>query len=301
MRWLRAGKAIAVGAALPVAMAGSSAAGPVVVSAQTADSQVRTDEICFTVNNRGDPVPSRVYGVRYYVGEPGPHTKVIVVVHGASVTHSFWDVRPDFSVARHLAEAGYMVVAYDRLGFGKSPYTRSRGAGYTLTLSSQRGMLHEIVTQLKQGSYRFSSNGTCSPSNGVKVGLASSSVILIGHSTGGAIVSGYPGTYHDMVAVVQTGFNNQGLPPAAAVYAATTLGPQLATGDDYAVAFPTSEDCERTLLYPPGVVPALGVLPTSQVRPHPCRGIRRLPGGGHGKPDGHRACRTDGAGAPGLG
>jgi pimeloyl-ACP methyl ester carboxylesterase len=230
---------------------------PLVLNARAADSEVHTDEVCFIVQNEGDPEPSHVYGVRYYVGEPGPRTKVVLLVHGSSVTHAFWDVRPDVSVARRLGEAGYLVVAYDRLGFGRSAYARPRGAGYPLTLSSQRGMLHEIVAQLKSGSYTFSTDGTCSASRGATVGVASPTVILIGHSAGGAIVSGYPGTYHDVAATVQVAFNNQRRSPAAALHAAQTIGPQLATGNDYAVLFPTPEDCKRTLLYMPGVLASL--------------------------------------------
>src|SRR5205823_3486887 len=135
--------------------------------------------------------------------QPGPRTKVIILVHGNSVTHAFWDVRPDHSVARRLAEAGYLVIAYDRLGYGKSPYGRPHGAGYTLTISSQRAMLHEVVGQ------------------------------------------------------VQAGFNNQGFPPDAAVYVAGVWGRQAAAGKDYWILVPTPADCERVVLYPPGVVPSL--------------------------------------------
>jgi pimeloyl-ACP methyl ester carboxylesterase len=209
------------------------------------------------VHNEGDPRPSNVYGVRYYVAQPGPRTKVIILVHGNSVTHAFWDLRPDHSVARRLAEAGYLVIAYDRLGYGKSPYGRPHGAGYTLTISSQRAMLHEVVGQVKAGRYALATEGACPDTPGPAVGLASPTVILVGHSAGGAVVSGYPGTYHDVAAMVQAGFNNQGLPPDAAVYAAGVWGRQAAAGKDYWILVPTPADCERVVLYPPGVVPSL--------------------------------------------
>lgn len=227
---------------------------------QAVGSPVRTDEVCFTVHNEGDPIAANVYGVRYFVGDPRPETKVIVLVHGHSVTHALWDLRPDFSVARNLARAGYVVIAYDRLGYGKSPYLRPRGAGYTLTWSSQRAMLHELVTQVKSGSYTFSGNGTCPTGNASPAGLASPTVIVIGHSGGGAIVSGYPGTYHDVAAAVPTAWNNQGFPPEAMAYIAGTLGPEYAKGNDYATLFPTEEGCKTALLYLPEVVPSL--LPT---------------------------------------
>lgn len=230
---------------------------PVRALADTAT--VRTDEVCFTVHNQGDPTPSSVNGVRFYVGNPTPETKVIVLVHGHSITHAFWDVAPDFSVARNLARAGYLVLAYDRLGYGKSPYQRPRGSGFTLTVSSQRAMLHEIVTQVKSGAYTFTAgDGTCD--RGRVAGLTSPTVILIGHSGGGAIVSGYPGIYHDVAAVAPVGWTNQGMSSQGAAYIATTLAPQWAAGNDYVSLFPSEEACRRALLYLPEVVPSL--LPT---------------------------------------
>ena len=109
---------------------------------------VRTDEVCFTVHNDGDPDPSAVYGVRYSTG--GPMTTAIVLVHGVSPAHEYWDLRPDFSVARNLAAAGYTVFSYDRLGWGRSHYDRPEG-GHRLTVSAAQSMLHEIVGQVKAG------------------------------------------------------------------------------------------------------------------------------------------------------
>jgi pimeloyl-ACP methyl ester carboxylesterase len=218
---------------------------------------VRTDRVCFTVHNEGDPHPSRVYGVRYYRAEPGPQTPAIILVHGNSVTHDFWDIRPDFSVARRLAEAGYLVVTYDRLGYGNSPYPRPHGSGYTLTFSSQRSMLHEIVGQVKAGGYPSAPGGKCSMADGPRVGLASPTVVIVGHSGGGAVVSGYPGRYHDVAAMVQAGYNNQRLSPEAFLYLTEVWGPQAAAGKDYWALAPTVADCERAVLYRPGVVPAL--------------------------------------------
>jgi len=77
-------------------VAGSSSATRPATGAPVVGSSVRTDEVCFAVHNEGDPVEGSVYGVRYYGEDPGPRTKVILLVHGGSVTHAFWDVRPDF-------------------------------------------------------------------------------------------------------------------------------------------------------------------------------------------------------------
>src|SRR5438067_2637992 len=173
MRWSRIlASLVCLGLA---AFAAPAVAGPSPADGGTTDSpvggsSVRTDEVCFVVHNEGDPRPGNVYGVRSYEAQPGPRTKVIILVHGNSVTHAFWDVRPDHSVARRLAEAGYLVIAYDRLGYGKSPYGRPHGAGYTLTISSQRAMLHEVVGQVKAGRYALATDdagpGTPGPAGG---------------------------------------------------------------------------------------------------------------------------------------
>jgi pimeloyl-ACP methyl ester carboxylesterase len=183
---------VALAAALGTVTGSVPPTGASVAEESVDSAAIRTDDVCFTVHNEGDPLPSRVYGVRYYRTEPGPRTPVIILVHGNSVTHSFWDVRPDldFSVTRRLAEAGYLVVAYDRLGYGNSPYRRPHGAGYTLSISSQRSMLHEIVGQVKAGNYSYATTGGCSGGTGRVVGLSSPGVVIIGHSGGGGVVSG---------------------------------------------------------------------------------------------------------------
>src|SRR5205085_2423546 len=131
------------------------------------------------------------------------------------------------------------------------------GSGYTLTLSSQRAMLHDIVGQVQAGSYRFATQDHCSADDGPAVGLVSPTVVIIGHSGGGGIVSGYPGQYHDVAAMVQAGYNNQGFSPDAALYLSRVWSAQAAAGKDYWALAPTEADCELGLLYHPGVLPSL--------------------------------------------
>lgn len=247
--------------------------GPVssTTAAVAAAPVVRTEPVCFRVDNPGDPVPSEVHGLRYHVEDPRPASKVIVLVHGNSVTRAFWEPTAGYSVARSLAVAGYQVLAYDRLGYGTSPYPRPRGAGYTLTLSAQRAMLHQIVAQVKDGSYTVAPDGRCSDGSARPTGVGTGTVVLLGHSGGGLMVSGYPGTYHDVAAVIQVGWSSQGFSPPTIPYVARTVGPQLATGNDYVNLFPTPEDCQTTVLYPPAVVPSLG--------PQLCRSTVAAPAG----------------------
>jgi pimeloyl-ACP methyl ester carboxylesterase len=84
---------------------------------ESSGSVVRTDEVCFSVHNEGDAHASPLYGIRYYADVPSTRTKTIVLVHGAGPSHHYWDLRPDFSIARNLAAAGYLAITYDRLGY----------------------------------------------------------------------------------------------------------------------------------------------------------------------------------------
>ena len=215
------------------------------------DCSVKTEAIAFVVFNPGDPLPSTLSGVRYHQGRVARKT-AIVLVHGSAFGHEIWDFDADASVARNLARAGYVVIAYDRLGVGASPYERPKGFGYALTIENHRDMLHQVVAQVKDGSYTVTrQGGDAEPAE-----APSTTVVLIGHSAGGAIVGGYAGKYGDVAAVVQASWSNSPSPATLALVASVVL-PQLATGDDYFDFFGGSaEYCREFTLYMPGMDPA---------------------------------------------
>jgi pimeloyl-ACP methyl ester carboxylesterase len=219
---------------------------------------VFTESLCFVVQNPGDPQPSDIYGVRYHLGRVTPKSDVIILVHGSATSHVVWDFAPGYSVANNLARAGYVVIAYDRLGFGQSPYLRPKGFGHLLTLRSQQEMLHQIVGQVRAGAYALSRDGKC-PSQDPHAVAASSRIILIGHSAGGAIVGGYAGRYRDVAAVVQTAWSNQGPSLDALAQLTRIVAPQLAAGQDYVYFFDNRPDCERFAFYMPGMDPDLAL------------------------------------------
>jgi pimeloyl-ACP methyl ester carboxylesterase len=207
---------------------------------------VRT--VCFRVVNPAG-TRSTLFGQRFIDGPASSSTPAIVLVHGAASSTVDWDLSPKWSVARALASAGYVVFSYDRLGFAKSAYFKVTGGGNTLTTAVQRRLLHQIVEQVGAGSYRTSAQNTCAR-RGSAVRLRSPKVIIIGHSSGGWVVAGYPGEYHDVAAMIQADI-------AASFATPSAPGGSFATDPahpDYYEFFQTRQDCERFNTYPPGVV-----------------------------------------------
>src|SRR4051812_12090041 len=103
--------------------------------------RLRIDTVCFSVHNGSDTQASTLFGRRYRLGRTTSRTPAIVLVHGVASSTANWDFLPGLSVSRSLARAGYVVIAYDRLGFARSPY---RGAGKDVTSPNQQAMLHEV-------------------------------------------------------------------------------------------------------------------------------------------------------------
>jgi pimeloyl-ACP methyl ester carboxylesterase len=213
--------------------------------------------VCFSVTNPAGG-RSTLYGLRY-TDRGARHdasTPAIVLVHGIASSTQNWDFSPTWSVARALAAAGYVVYSYDRLGYAKSSYFDHPGGGFTLTTAAHRAELHDVVQEVKNGDYTTSAGRDCSaPQRPGRVG--SPRVVIIGHSAGGWIVSGYPGTYHDVAAMVQADINASGAqpPPGTPV----PPGPPVSTTPDpdhpdYFEFFQTRQDCENFNVHPPGAV-----------------------------------------------
>lgn len=227
-------------------------------SATPANQGLSIQTVCFTVNNTGDPQPSTLYGLRYTYGQPNDSTPAIVLVHGIASSTANWDYTPGWSVARSLAKAGFVVISYDRLGFAKSQYNRPKG-GNLLLISNQRDMLHQLVGEVKTGNYSVASGNDCSsplsPSH-----LANPTVVIIGHSAGGAIVQGYPGEYHDVAAMVQANYSNQGMGAIVQQQITNVVAPALAKGEDYVPFFANRQQCLNFDIYTPGEVASVAKL-----------------------------------------
>ena len=142
--------------------------------------------------------------------------------------------------------------AIDRLGYGESRYERPPGSGLLLTPDGYIEMTHQMVTQIRAGSYT-----DCA---GKPAGRGAARVVLSGFSSGAAIVEGYATRYHDIDGIIPMSWSNQPQLSAAFQELIGVLAAQLAAGKDYGRVLPRRR---RRLLR---VLRAIPVLPTRNER-----------------------------------
>lgn len=141
-----------------------------------------------------------------------PPRTVLLLVHGASYGHAYWDWPQDpsrYSYVRAALAAGYATFNVDRLGAGQS--TRPLSAQVTLTNGAEA--LHDAITQLRSGAMG---------------GPEFSRVIWVGHSFGSIYAWIEASMYRDVDAFVLTGI--------AHTFKNSTFG---SGGDDF---YPASQD-----------------------------------------------------------
>lgn len=204
---------------------------------------VKTQTICFSAHNPGDPVAIPITGTRFF--QPSftaltPETRVVLLAHGAVETREIFDGGKagrdvDSSFARKLAKHGYMVVTIDRAGYGDSPYVRGPGAGFSLNFNSYVEMTHEIVAQLHAGTYTHATAAGCGA--GPAVGMGSQSVILGGHSIGAGEAMQYAMRYHDIDGLISLAWNNTGAASIPSGFFLNWIVPQFQQGKDYVTFF----------------------------------------------------------------
>jgi pimeloyl-ACP methyl ester carboxylesterase len=245
----------AVAAAVAIALMLAAGAGAATEPQMHFDKRMRVTSVCFPVTNpRG--TPSLLYGRRYTDGPVSARTPAIVLVHGIASSTANWDFTPTWSTARALAKAGYVVYSYDRLGYAQSPYFDVPGDGFTLTTREHRRMLHEVVDDVKNAGYGTTAGADCAgpTSHG---DLSNGTVVIVGHSAGGWVVAGYPGTYHDVAAMIQTDITGSSSPSTGSDGGSKgggfTPDPQ---HPDYFQFFQTRQNCEDFNVYAPGAVPS---------------------------------------------
>lgn len=155
-----------------------------------------------------------IVGFHYPARHAGP---LLVMIHGASDTHTVYDFAPGFRAAPELAALGLPVLALDRVGYGAS----SHPSGDTLDFAASASHLHQVIQAVRAGG----------------LGFVPQSVILVGPSAGADIAIVEAGTYHDVDGVI-LGFHTSQLQPALFQ---VDVGAWFAQGDyfDFGVAFRT--------------------------------------------------------------
>src|SRR4051812_12221300 len=240
--------------ALALAAATAPHAGPAAaaVPEMRIDPRLRVDTVCFPVTDPAG-LPRQLYGKRYTTPSATSSTPAVVLVHGIASSTANWDFTPTWSTARALASAGYVVYSYDRLGYARSSYFDVPGGGLTLTTREHRRMLHQVVEDVKTGGYSTAATDDCAAAT--PGGIRNPTVAILGHSAGGWIVAGYPGTYHDVAAMIQTSI--VGSTASSSEESEPSQGGGFtpnADHPDYFDFFHERSECESFNVYAPGAV-----------------------------------------------
>ena len=220
-------------------------------------------EVAFTVHNPGDPVPATLRGTVFYTQtfDPSQH-RAVLLLHGGTLDRRFWDGFNIPGALRFAAELAHhsdtAVFTVDRLGYGESPYDRGPGSGFRLTPDTYVETTHEMIAQIRAGSYEVLDGPAPPP--------GAAGIVLGGQSMGAAVIELYATRYQDFDGLVPFGWSNQMLvlPGASSSMFVKILNevvtPQLNAGADYIYFFPAEESnyskyCEQAVYHVPGVEP----------------------------------------------
>jgi pimeloyl-ACP methyl ester carboxylesterase len=150
--------------------------------------------------------------------QDGHHERpLLIMIHGASDTHTVFDFFPGFRAAPELAALGQPVLALDRVGYGASSHPN----GDTLTFATSAGYVHEVIQAVRGGA----------------LGFTPSAIVLLGPSAGADIAIVEAGTYHDVDGLIVCSNTSQ----LQAALFLVDVGAWFAQGDyfDFGVDFRT--------------------------------------------------------------
>jgi len=134
-----------------------------------------------------------------------------VYLHGAAVPEATWRMPvPGYDYGREQARRGHLSVTLDRLSYGSSPTPN----GLQTCFGSQADMAHQIVGQLRAGTYEADAP------------IRFSRIALAGHSAGQVIAQIAAYSFGDIDALVVGGW-----------------GDPVAKAEDFVVLVPTVATC----------------------------------------------------------
>jgi pimeloyl-ACP methyl ester carboxylesterase len=164
--------------------------------------------VAFTVKNTNTAIApctpdGATYTVRGHITGPKSLKRpgVTLYLHGLGLGEWLWNFQPvkSYSFVRGMARSRHVSVSVDRLGYGASDKPAS---GKVTCIGSQADIAHQIVGQLKAGTYAVTGGA---PRKFKRVAIA-------GHSAAGQIAITEAYSYRDLRALVIVGFSYSNLP-----------------------------------------------------------------------------------------
>lgn len=164
------------------------------------------------------------------------HPAATLYLHGLGFASWFWqfDSTPGYDYVADLAKQGQVSVTIDRLGHGQSILADGRNT----CIGAQADMAHQVVQQLKAGTYAREDGGTP---------IAFTHLALAGHSAGGEIAEVEAYSFGDIDALIVMSWADQ-VPSLLAT--STLVGSNLACAlspTGYANFGKTDEDFRRAM------------------------------------------------------
>lgn len=206
-------RCVLAAAAVPLAvLATSGAAVAAPPDAPSSNDMITQVGVSFTVHNVNRSAiecaaDGKSYTVRGHLTAPSESWSdpqaVTLLLHGLSYGEFFgnFDAVPGYNFADSQAAAGHATVTIDRLGYGDS----DKPAGKDICFGSRADIAHQIVQQLKAGSY--SVDGSASPRY--------RQVVLAGHSVGGIIAQAEAYSFGDIDGLMVLSYSDTDVSPAA--------------------------------------------------------------------------------------
>lgn len=187
-------------------------------------NQTATLPVAFTVANTNTSAlecgtDGRQYTVRGTLTAPAggidartDQKAVSLYLHGLDLGQSFWTgAYQGDSFAARQAAAGHVSVTIDRLGYD----TSDKPDGQASCMGGQADIAHQIVQQLREGSYTISNGAADAPGY--------SQVVLQGHSLGAGIAALEAASYGDVDGVVLHSYSDRILSEGAKADAAAAV------------------------------------------------------------------------------
>lgn len=141
--------------------------------------------------------PVTIYG--QYCTPIGLHPQTLqLLVHGGTYNHTYWDFpgfNGKYSYVQAATGVGYATLAVDRLGYGNS----TRPLSQDDTFDNEVNTLHAVVQAVRSGS----------------LGIHVQRIEGIGHSLGSGTIVGEYAAYHDLDAIILSGYGQQVSPTVA--------------------------------------------------------------------------------------